>query len=36
MDPLGETLWAAQRAGTPPDEATYLERVKRVVSAAGA
>jgi len=36
MDPLGEALWAAQRAGTPPDEAAYLERVKRVVSAAGA
>ena len=32
MEPLGETLWEAQRNGTPPDEATYLERVRRLVS----
>ena len=32
MDPLGETLWEAQRNGTPPDEATYLERVRRLVT----
>lgn len=25
IDCLGEALWLAQRAGTPPDEAAYLE-----------
>lgn len=25
MDCLGEALWQAQRAGTPPDEAAYLD-----------
>ncbi|HEU4483914.1 MAG TPA: DUF1841 family protein [Povalibacter sp.] len=27
---LAETLWEAQRSGLPPDEAAYLERVKRL------
>lgn len=31
MDPLGETLWEAQRAGREPDEAGYLEKVRRLV-----
>lgn len=31
MDALGETLWEAQRAGGEPDEAAYLERVRRLV-----
>jgi len=26
---LAETLWEAQRAGLPPDERIYLERVRR-------
>ena len=30
MDCLAETLWDAQRAGTVPDEARYLERLRRV------
>ena len=34
MEPLGEVLHAAQRAGTQPDEADYLERVRRVVTRA--
>jgi hypothetical protein len=29
MEALGETLWEAQRAGRPPDEAQYLSRVRR-------
>jgi hypothetical protein len=29
MEALGETLWQAQRAGQPPDEAQYLARVRR-------
>ena len=29
IDCLGETLWQAQRAGTAPDEALYLECVER-------
>lgn len=28
LECLGETLWEAQRNGTPPDEATWLERVR--------
>jgi hypothetical protein len=28
MECLAETLWEAQRAGTPPDEQKYLERVR--------
>lgn len=31
MEPLGETLWEAQRAGGQPDEQAYLERVRRMV-----
>ena len=27
---LAETLWEAQRAGTSPDEAQYLNRVRRI------
>jgi hypothetical protein len=27
---LAETLWEAQRSGLPPDEAAYLERVRRL------
>ncbi len=34
MEPLGEVLHAAQRAGTQPDEADYLERVRKVVTQA--
>ena len=30
MECLAETLWDAQRAGTAPDEARYLERVRRL------
>lgn len=30
MECLGETLWQAQRNNTLPDEAQYLERVKRL------
>jgi len=32
MEPLGETLWQAQRAGTQPDEGAYLERVRKLVA----
>lgn len=31
LEPLAETLWEAQRAGTPPDEQAYLERLRRLV-----
>ncbi len=30
MDCLGEALWRAQRAGRPPDEAAYLDCVRRL------
>ncbi|EHQ52808.1 hypothetical protein ECTPHS_08958 [Ectothiorhodospira sp. PHS-1] len=30
MDCLGQALWEAQRSGRPPDEATYLECLRRV------
>ncbi|HEY5791568.1 MAG TPA: DUF1841 family protein [Gammaproteobacteria bacterium] len=30
LDCLAETLWQAQRSGTPPDEAAYLERLRRL------
>jgi Domain of unknown function (DUF1841) len=30
IDCLAETLWEAQRDGTPPDEQRYLERVRRL------
>jgi hypothetical protein len=29
---LAEALWEAQRAGRPPDEQAYLERLKRLAS----
>ena len=29
LECLGETVWRAQRDGTPPDEATYLECIER-------
>jgi hypothetical protein len=32
MDPLAETLSAAQRAGTAPDEQAYLERIERLAA----
>ena len=31
MDCLGEALWAAQRAGVPPDEEAYLESLRRLI-----
>lgn len=31
MEPLGETLWRAQRDGVPPDEHAYIEAVRRLV-----
>jgi Domain of unknown function (DUF1841) len=30
IEPLAETLWEAQRSGRPPDEAAYLERLRRL------
>jgi len=33
LECLGETLWEAQRAGRPPDEAAYLERARRRATA---
>lgn len=30
MECLAETLWEAQRAGRAPDEAAYLERVRKL------
>lgn len=30
IDCLAETLWEAQRSGLPPDEQTYLERVRKL------
>ncbi|APZ41905.1 DUF1841 family protein [Acidihalobacter ferrooxydans] len=32
MDCLGESLWTAQRNGTPPDEQAYLECLKRLAA----
>ncbi len=32
MEALAETLWEAQRAGRPPDEARYMELARRRVS----
>ncbi|HJQ61922.1 MAG TPA: DUF1841 family protein [Burkholderiales bacterium] len=29
LECLGETIWRAQRAGTPPDETIYLECLER-------
>lgn len=31
LDCLAEALWSAQRAGTPPDEQAYLQRVKTLL-----
>ena len=30
IEVLAETLWEAQRAGSAPDEAGYLERLRRL------
>lgn len=30
MERLGEALWLSQRTGRPPDEAAYLESLRRV------
>jgi len=30
IDCLAETLWEAQSKKTPPDEAAYLERLRRL------
>jgi hypothetical protein len=30
IEALAETLWEAQRSGLPPDEARYLERLRRL------
>jgi hypothetical protein len=35
MEALGETLWQAQRAGRPPDEAQYLALARRGLGDAG-
>jgi Domain of unknown function (DUF1841) len=32
IEPLAETLWEAQRAGTAPDEKQYLQRVEQLVA----
>ena len=31
MECLAETIWDAQRTGTVPDEARYLDRLRRIV-----
>ncbi|MFQ5486845.1 MAG: DUF1841 family protein [Gammaproteobacteria bacterium] len=31
MECLAEMIWQAQRDGTPPDEAAYLERLRRLL-----
>jgi hypothetical protein len=31
LECLAEALWEAQRAGRPPDEATFLARVRRLI-----
>jgi hypothetical protein len=30
IEPLAQTLWEAQRSGRAPDEASYLERLRRL------
>jgi hypothetical protein len=30
LECLGEAMWKAQRSGTPPDEARYLECLKKI------
>ena len=32
LEPLGETLWEAQRAGRAPDETDYLRKVEALVA----
>jgi Domain of unknown function (DUF1841) len=34
LDKLGEALWYAQRTGRPPDEAAYLESLRRLCGGA--
>jgi hypothetical protein len=31
LECLGESIWEAQRSGTPPDEFAYLEKLRRLV-----
>ena len=31
MECLAEMIWQAQRNGAPPDEADYLERLRRLL-----
>jgi hypothetical protein len=31
MECLGEMIWNAQRRGTPPDGAAYLDAVRRLL-----
>lgn len=33
LERLGEALWQAQRSGLPPDEAAYLESLRRLLAA---
>jgi hypothetical protein len=33
FEALGETLWEATRSGRAPDEAAYLERLRRLIGA---
>jgi len=35
LEPLGETLWEAQRANRAPDELTYLRKVEALVARLG-
>jgi hypothetical protein len=32
IEPLAETLWEAQQAGTAPDEQQYLQRIEQLVT----
>jgi hypothetical protein len=32
LECLGETVWQSQRTGSPPDEAAYLDCIRRAVS----
>lgn len=32
LEVLGEMLWGVQRSGRPPDDAAYLERLRRLTS----
>lgn len=31
MEPLGEAMWEAQRRGAQPDEAAFLDKVRRLI-----